>query len=296
MGKTPTASRQRSTGTASLVIGPLVRLDLDVVGMNRPGLADEVGFRLVCPGHAADGVQLRTSQRYICPDDPSHGPYKESELSKARQIGDDLFLVSPEQVAYVDEGDAPAGEFELHRVPAGDLDAATCPAGYTYRLRPKKDAPQALGIIWASLRQMAKGADGTALVGELKLRGLVRMYRFTAWQDCLLIHELIRPENLTQQIEDLGDVEASEQVLSQLDVVLPAEDFDPDAWRDEKAARFAELDEKLLEGETFVPPAVKALPDIDPAAAALALLGGGLADKPAAPKAKAKKPKATAAA
>lgn len=297
-------TRQKSQGTATLTFG-LVSLPLDVVGMKRPGLSDETGFKQVCPtcltvhvededGNPTDAVLVTpVKQVNICPVDPKHGPFGRNEVAKARLLGEALYPVSPEQVAYVEEGNCPDGELDLHRVPRADLDAATYPSGYVYRLRPKKDAASTLGLIFKSVMAIADDPD-TALLGQVKLRGLTRLYRFSTWQGQLLIQELIRPDQISVTLDDHSGIPVDERIAGQLEMVLTPEPFDPEAWHDEKAARTAELDEKLLAGEVFVAPATEAAVDIDPVAAAMALLGGGLADKPVKPKAKAKKPKALA--
>jgi non-homologous end joining protein Ku len=133
-------------------------------------------------------------------------------------------------------------ELTLRIHPADQVEAATRPGDLGYRLRPASKK----GVVgptkpYGILLGFASNPE-VALIGELNLRGVVKLYRLVVHRGQLLLHELIRPDELAATDDiDLADVSEAEVERARSLAAGMVEDFDPAAYRNLTVERIAEL-------------------------------------------------------
>jgi hypothetical protein len=277
---TPTATQRAFATNVSFGIG-LMTVSLDLVPQMAPGLKEATEFKLACPHDAGE-----VSQRYICKADPTHRNlsgemFTERDLERVRVIDGTRHPVSAEQIAAVrSSGDVKSATFSVHK--AAEVEAVTRPGGAGYRLRPPAKANRQVAQVYATLLHLAGRAD-LAIVTLLELpKTGQKMYRLSAFRGQLMIHEVVRPDELAP-VDEI-EAEAPEAVLVMAEqlaesLVTP---FEADAFRNAARERAAALDEALAVGEAAPAPAPAVAPE--PESDLLATLAASLeASKPARP-------------
>jgi non-homologous end joining protein Ku len=214
----------------------LVSFSVDVV----PAAASTSGSRstatrLVCP--TCEDPHL-LSQVYQCTHDLTHGTFSKDEADRAiERAGGVLARVDKDSLA---EALAPAEQayrlLDLRVFPADQVEGATVPTGTTYRLRPGKGSEQPYALVMRLLH-----SPTTAFLCEITQRGVTRLYRATAHDEVITLVELCRPED--KYGAEPVTVDVPDALVAQGEALVTAltEEFDPEAYADQRAVRMAKL-------------------------------------------------------
>ncbi len=240
-------TRQRAVASGIQIQLGLLTLVVDAIPVRRPGLS-KTGFSRRCPECA---VPARVTQVYSCAD--QHGPFKESELGRGRDVDGEFVAVSEEEYEEAMGTGIAKGEWPLSVFPADQVTSVTLPDESAYRLRPGKGTSNKLYGILLGIASDAR----YALVGELAVKGAAKPYRLTVWGEMLIAQSIIRPDDLTVP-EGTNAEEPDAKIAEMAKALLEGEltDFDADTFRSQRAERLAALDEAKRSGDGVVVPMV----------------------------------------
>lgn len=265
-------TRAYRKGIDLVLFGGLTTATVDLFAAARSDRG--VSYKLVCPdpAHTEDGSHqcVKLEQRYVCPEDDSHGPYARDEAARAEELGKGkdktLALVTAEEIEAVKDAGMPVGRIEVHAFRREDLAAHTRPAGSLYRLEPEKDksGTPVLPQLVAMLADLAQDPE-IALVGEAPLdsSAAAKMWELTTWRGALFLQELIRPDDLNEF--DQEEVTYVSELLEKCRTFAHqnVETFEPEAWRNQLKERA----HALAEQKAANPDAVVSIPRPDKPAA-----------------------------
>lgn len=234
--KTDTTSEtQRAAATGVRLNIGLMSAEFDLAPARVPNLSKRGATSLVC----LDGEKpARVEQYYICSDGHRH---REGELGRA-YIGtngdsEKIVPLTPDDVVAIKCGDATDKNIDLTVHPADQVESSTVGDETFYRVRPPKKAGVKQREIYGLLSAMA--SDETyAIVGRLRLRDSVRLYRLRNFRGQLCLQSLVNPNDLAPN-EDIDVPELNESLVAQgkLLVESMATDFDAAEYdRDIEAA------------------------------------------------------------
>lgn len=197
----------------------------------------EASFKTACPTCAADDIASRMTQGYTCTADPSHGPFAVGECARCQEVGDNLVLVSAEeveQVRGVEEGTGSALRLRVH--PAAQVNRKAWPTGNSYWFDPNKGSEQSYGL----LSDLA-GEPDFAFTGTMVLRKQEKFFRIVRAEFGLVLEELFRPEQVHDFVmPDTGY--NGELIAMALELVeRQMTDFDPSDYRSTVGDRMAEM-------------------------------------------------------
>lgn len=301
-------ARQKTTASGLMVTvgmgadAPPLMVVVDAVSQRRPGSDKATGLSYACPHPipvevappepgdpgdiegllAGDGEHTpsrpcgaRVSQAYICTAGPDHRPdtgfYTAADMGRGRMIGQTLVPVTEAEVEAVKAADVEAGALSFRALPAADVDAATRPGGYGYRLRlPAKKVTRQHRVAFTVLRRLAESPD-VAYLCEAVVKGSPKLYRLGVWQGQPTITEVIWPEDMAPVDEDLDYEPIAPERLDAIAARAAAavEPFDAAEWRNGEAERMAELDRRKAANPDVViemperPPAEAPPADVD---------------------------------
>lgn len=193
-------------------------------------------FVSICP-NCSEPHKL--SQMYICSEDSAHGPYRESEIRKAKAVGTGqtavLHALTDEEVEAVTTPLLDKNEATVSIFHAEDVDVHTRPAESAYRLRPhaKKDRPasKASRALYATILKVVESNPDKAFVFDLNLKGYQNTYRLEAWNGQLVAQKLLRPDDLAAV--DVIDGETDDRFVETLSewAADDVQTFVPSEWQ-----------------------------------------------------------------
>lgn len=184
-------------------------ISLDVVPARRPGLDKDGKFGQACP-HQDHVEPCGVSTRYTCNDNPDHGVFTQSELLRFRDTDKGPVWVSGEEIKAVRTGGKEPNEMIVEAHPVEDVLRDTRPDGSLYRLRPGKKATSSQRGDIAALTLLASD-PAIALVGRLRLRDTVTLYRMETWHGQLVLTGLVHPADLAL----VDSLEVSPEIAAQ---------------------------------------------------------------------------------
>lgn len=254
MPDTAVAPKQRAVASGMVIQLGMLTLIVDAVPVRRPNLSKS-GFSFRAPQ-----CGTRVSQAYVCTCPDKHGPYKEDELGRGRDVDGTFVAVSAEEYETAMAAAIPKGEWALSVYPADQIETLTRPDESAYRLRATKGtSTKVYGVL------LAAAADPRyALVGEINLKGAQKPYRLTAWKTMLVAQSIIRPDDLS--VPEGIDAEAPDtRTTKLLEQLLKGElkKFTADTFRNTRAERLEALDAAKRTGETVVLSSLAPVPEAD---------------------------------
>lgn len=207
---------------------------------------EKVTVESACPTcFDATGDFTKVNQRYVCEDDPTHGPFGRGDVLKA--VDGQVIGTSEEYLASAKDDDDDSGDEikNMILVPhlAEEVEQSTIFTGAAYAFAPAIDS--AIYDILVS-RIGADGAidlpDGRrVLVGEVLSRGTKSLYQLRTWNGQLIAQELARPEYMYEmEAKQLEVNEAYDAMFATL-VETSTEPFDPATYEDESRKRLEEF-------------------------------------------------------
>jgi len=194
-----------------------ITVPLDVVVVRRTGSKQETGLKSVCP---TCFKSVEGGQRMHCPSDDSHGPFKSTELRKARKTPEGLVVLTDEEVkAIKDAGKSEVGSLELQVADRAELEFLTHPDDDAYRLRLpsknnagkplKEEEIAAAKKVYDQLLILAQHPTLTLYgVGQIGGGNSTSGYKLTVFKGQLELQSLVRP----QDVADADDIPAAEPV------------------------------------------------------------------------------------
>lgn len=131
-------------------------------------------------------------QRYICPTDPTHGPYRQRELTvKARDIGDgQLVKVDSEEVEAARRSVLPLNVFQATAHPRNEIETVTFPDDKAYVFTPRQTDEY-----FAVLYDLVETSD-YAFVAVTNVRNSEGFFQLTTWNNCLVLQKLRWPSDV----------------------------------------------------------------------------------------------------
>lgn len=241
-------TRQRAVASGIQVQLGLLTLVVDAIPVRRAGLSKS-GFSRRCPECE---TASKVTQVYSC--DANHGPFKEYELGRCREVDGALVAVTEEEYEEAMGTGLAKGEWPLSVFPASQVEAVTLADESAYRLRPGKGTSVKLyGVL------LTIAADSRyALVGEMSVKGAPKPYRLLTWGGMLIAQSLVRPDDLTVP-EGANAEEPEAKIAEMAKALLEGEltDFDAETFRSQRAERLEALDEAKRSGETPLVPVVR---------------------------------------
>jgi non-homologous end joining protein Ku len=213
----------------------------------------ESGFRIVCP--ECDVVH-KLSQKYVCSDDPNHGPYTTATAGRARELDKQLFRVTDEQIAESKgqnandpvQSEAAKKNIPLSAVTSASLAQHTRPGQASYRLEPKASSIKTYGLI----RDLVENSD-VVFVGELTIRTDRKLFSLESWNGQLVLQERTRPDLLAEAEYIEASYDDKMLALATQLAADNATDFDPTQFSSAQLARLAKLEAELLAGSDGTP-------------------------------------------
>lgn len=197
----------------------------------------EASFKTACPTCAEGGVASRMTQGYTCTADSDHGPFSVGECARCQEVGDNLVLVSAEEVEAVKGADGEGSTALRLRVhPAAQVNRKAWPTGNSYWFEPNKGSEQSYGLM-ADLA----GEPDFAFTGTMVLRKAEKFFRLVRAEFGIVLEELFRPEQV-HDFEMPATGYNGELISMALELVEKTmTDFDPSDYRSTVGDRMAEL-------------------------------------------------------
>lgn len=274
----PGPKAQRAIASdVSLQIFGTVFLPVDIVPARR---SDEVKLEMVCPS-CEDAHKL--SQRYLCNEDPDHGPFTSGTAHRAVNVDGQLRKVTEAEIEEMKRPEIPAGAAVVRVFPADQVEDATMAAGSVYRIRPRVGA-EAYALIVELVSSTALRKDNRlAFCCELTIRNVTKLYRIIARDGILTLVELIRPGEFHDMELPLPSFEAKllPQIVERCDNDF-LEQFDAEAFTDARRDRAAHLLEVKRDPNAEAPAPVVTKP-VDQTASLMAMLEASITKAPKKP-------------
>lgn len=234
-----------------ILLDGMMTLKVDALACKKP--EETIEFKIICP---EEGEPTRPRQMYVHPDDVDSTTagvrmWSVGDCERAREIDGVLYRVTPEEIDAAKEAVLPSGEITLKAYDAAAVEATTRPNGQVYRLRPK-----AVPHVYAMLVDLAADPD-LALIGDLTIKGVQRLYRLTSWNGSLLLQETIRPGEFYDAEDYSHDYPAP--LLAKMREALNATrgEFDPEVYASHMREQAKALDAAKRDPNA-APPAPKA--------------------------------------
>lgn len=214
----------------------LMNLKVDALPTKRA--AETVSFKVIVP---LPGEPTQPKQMYVHPDDvaSTKGPVRmwtTTECDRAREVDGILHRVTQEEIDAAKEPAIEKGSIDLKVYDAGAVEGTTRPSGALYTLRPK-----AVPHVYAMLVDLAADT-GLALIGEMTVRDVQRLYRLVSWNGSLLLQELIRPGEFYDAEDYTHDYPAALLTKMKDACMASLAVFDPDAYTNHLREQAAALD------------------------------------------------------
>lgn len=197
----------------------------------KSGDADEYKeFVSICPEEShKEPVLVQGGQRYVCQEtilldrDKWH-VHTQSELSKAKQVGDDLIAMSPEEIAEAKKSTLDPNVLRLTVHPKEEVWNSTWLQGNAYVFVPK-----VANEFYALMVRLIQDS-GKAFVGLCNLRNSEGLFRLDVWRDLIVVQKLLEPDgiNPTEPVTADCEQEDLEGFLAVLDKKVKP--FDPTSY------------------------------------------------------------------
>lgn len=211
-------------------------------------------FHKACPTCGTANPH-RVRQRYVCSDDPEHGPFMPDELLTCTEIDGNVVIVDAEAVEAAKASDLPEKLLELRSHPYQP--EKTFASGSAYVLIPSSPNDKFYAVLLQLIDDdgLVRTETGPKmLVGEVALRkGTEAFVRVERWGGHLVLRQLLRPEDVDSFPEIDAGVETKMVDLARQLVDAQAEEFDPEAYRADVRERLAAVVAAAQDGEVLVP-------------------------------------------
>jgi non-homologous end joining protein Ku len=163
-----------------------------LVPMRRTGSSKDTALVSICPQcELPTGVD----QQYFCQAAEHHGPFKQGELAKAKDINKTLVKVGKDDVKTAKTSTLPLNYLELAVYNAAQVEAATYPGSNAYIFYPKHVNAQ-YGVMVEVV-----GNPEFAFIGTVNLKHHETLVRLSRWEDFIVIQQLLYPEDLNETTE-----------------------------------------------------------------------------------------------
>lgn len=233
----PKADRAYISGV-TLSIGMLsTNGNLHVI--TKPNVNKSEAVHRLCPECTAP-TQF-ASQRYVCNDDPSHGPFAYSDTAVGKEIDGTIVILDADKVAEARQSVLPAKELALQVHRRADVERHTFAKGNAYVFMPTGSSP-----LYGILLEILKKRRDLALVAKTNMRKTDHIIMVDVeMNDQLVVREMMWPEDM-KEFPTIEREPASEKLLGQAEMLMDAsvEDFIPDEYRKDSRERIAALVEE----------------------------------------------------
>ena len=263
MNYQPPPQRAGASGV-SIAIG-LLEMRFDLVPTGRPRKSEDTGLKMTCP--ADHDHPVRVEQRYICPDNPDHGPFLASETARARLMPDEtLAPIDPDKVAEAKAGGKETGRLDISVFPTAQVSSKVLPSGKTFRLRPAKtrtkvsDRDVEMYAVW---RDLIDQRSDITLMGRLLLRGTPGLYRLGVWGGQIVLEEIAHPDDLAERDSIEVDVADSTAAKFAQFVDSHVEEWEPGTLSFDVASAIDAVAGQSPEGEAQTYTAASSTLDLD---------------------------------
>lgn len=234
MSDKPAVERAYASGV-QISLG-LVNMLGELVTLKVPNAGKGEQFSYVCP--KCDEPH-KLSQKYLCNDDPSHGPYSISECDRGKEVDGKMVRFTTEQVSATKASVLPEKTFALQIHHRADIENATYPSGNAYLFRPTGNLP-----FYMLLREMIRRRPELMFVAKANLRKSDSFVQVDLGLDGqLMIRELVWPEDM-KTFEAPAEEAVDEKFVAQFDQLVEAlisDEFNAEEYKKDSRLRIAEL-------------------------------------------------------
>ena len=228
----------------SLTIGMLSALG-GIYTIPKANAGAEEAVKLVCPD--CEEPHEFPSQKYVCNDDETHGPFAQGEMAVGRKVDDKIVKVDRDAVKEARASVLPDKELELQVHNRAEVEAATFPKGNAYVFVPKGKS-----VLPPILLELLKKRRDLCLIAKTNLRKADHLVMVDVeLNDQLVIREMMWPEDM-KHFPQVETEKIDKKNLTMAETLLEAsvEPFDPKEYAKDSRARVAEIVDAAAGGAT----------------------------------------------
>lgn len=161
-----------------------------------------------CPTCANAGAAVPLFERFLCPNSPDHGPFRRFDAVKGKEINKNHVVLVGTQNEVADVTDVPDDQKKqlvVRPFKASEVESQTYPLGpgsygtaYIFTPTTKSELFPILMHLLDSSGRVQVGNEPRILIGDINLRGQWKLMKLQTWNGHLMLHELVRPNEIVQ--------------------------------------------------------------------------------------------------